>query len=444
MAQMAQTRDNASPDTQTKKKRKWSRDKKRSSTASVDGSIASRETPDSANEPKSLHSPVKNDSVALEPPNSQKEEKKIFSSQNKALTEAPSTPPPAPKTLPNGTPKSPLKSPLRIRPSPSPSHRKVIQFSDQPDADDSSDEDFTPSPSKRRKKPLAKLGHSPTRLLTSPRKVHNKDELEKKKRDLLEERRKLPIWSAREPLLKMIEENQVTVLLGETGCGKSTQLPQFLLPRYGAKGIIGITQPRRVAAVSLAKRVAEENGTHLRNKVGYSIRFDDATSSNTLIKYMTDGMLLREHQSDPTLSAYSVIVLDEAHERSLRTDLLMGLIKLLLPQRPDLRVVVMSATLDAERFAQFFEVDGKKAEIGFVQGREYPVQVLNTHDLATANDGSGAGDYIEGALKCILSIHMSNEEGDILVFLTGIPSNLTPNLTQVKMRLNPSNPHSTT
>lgn len=131
-------------------------------------------------------------------------------------------------------------------------------------------------------------------------------------------------------------------------------------------------------------------------------------------------MLLRELQSSPNLSSYSVIILDEAHERSLRTDLLMGLIKLILPTRPDLRVVVMSATLDAERFREFFEIEGKKAAIGFVQGREYPVEVFNTSDLATNFDGSGSGDYIEGALKCIINIHLSKEEGDMLVFLTGI------------------------
>ena len=151
-------------------------------------------------------------------------------------------------------------------------------------------------------------------------------------------------------------------------------------------------------------------------------------------------MLLREFQSSHNLSDYSVIILDEAHERSLRTDLLMGLIKLILPTRPELRVIVMSATMDAERFSEFFEVDAKKAEIGFVQGREYPVDVFNTSDLASNFDGSGSGDYIDGALKCILNIHLSKEEGDILVFLTGIAQ--PQYLIQVKTKLNLSSHHS--
>lgn len=302
--------------------------------------------------------------------------------------------------------------------------KKAVQFN----RGDSSDEsDHTPTIKRKAlsKISLGRPNPSPKSLLVSPKKIGNKDKLLNRKRELEEERRNLPIWTAREPLLKMIEENQVTILLGETGCGKSTQLPQFLLSKYQSKGIIGITQPRRVAAINLARRVAEEHGTHLRNKVGYSIRFDDATSSETKIKYLTDGMLLRELQFSPDLSAYSVIVLDEAHERSLRTDLLMGFIKLLLPSRPDLRVVVMSATLDAERFNEFFAIEGKKAEIGFVQGREYPVEVFHTTDLASGFDGSGSGDYIDGVLKCVLQIHYSKEEGDILVFLTG---NLLPSL----------------
>jgi HrpA-like RNA helicase len=229
------------------------------------------------------------------------------------------------------------------------------------------------------------------------------------------------------------------------------ELPQFLFKKYQAAGIIGVTQPRRVAAINLARRVAEEHGTQLRNRVllfmslltqvGYSIRFDDATSIETRIKYLTDGMLLRELQSSPDLEKYSVIILDEAHERSLRTDLLMGLIKLILPSRPKLRVIIMSATLDAERFSEFFEFDGKKAQIGFVQGREYPVEIFNTADLATDYDKTGSGDYVDGALKCILNIHLSKEEGDILVFLTGIV--LYARLIQAKMRSNLSNLRST-
>ena len=320
------------------------------------------------------------------------------------------TPTNSPKPASRASPSTPLSEQSRSK--------RVVKFNG---GDSSDDSDFSPKDKRRisAKHSVGRHSQSPKAVHVSTKKISNKDNLNRRKRELEEERKKLPIWSAREPLLKMIEENQVTILLGETGCGKSTQLPQFLLSKYQAKGIIGITQPRRVAAINLARRVAEEHGTSLRNRVGYTIRFDDATTSETKIKYLTDGMLLRELQFSPNLAAYSVIILDEAHERSLRTDLLMGFIKLLLPSRPDLRVIVMSATLDAERFNDFFAVDGKRAQIGFVQGREYPVEVFHTTDLATGFDGSGSGDYVDGVLKCILQIHWSKERGDILVFLTG-------------------------
>ena len=157
---------------------------------------------------------------------------------------------------------------------------------------------------------------------------------------------------AKQKLFQLLDENQVLILQGETGSGKTTQVPQFLLEsKYlQTKKGIAITQPRRVAAMSVARRVSEELDVVLGEEVGYSIRFEDNYSSKTLIKYMTDGMLLREAILDPLLNNYSVIILDEAHERTLATDILFGLLKEILPKRPELKVVVMSATLNAERF----------------------------------------------------------------------------------------------
>ncbi|KAJ3069040.1 putative ATP-dependent RNA helicase dhr2, partial [Rhizoclosmatium hyalinum] len=186
------------------------------------------------------------------------------------------------------------------------------------------------------------------------------------------------------------------------------ELPQFLYEAgFAKKGMIAITQPRRVAASSIARRVAQEVGVQLGNEVGYSVRFDDKTSHNTKIKYMTDGMLLRELLGDKLLSKYSVIILDEAHERTLRTDVLFGMVKGIQKVRQDLKIIVMSATLDAERFASYF--DG--AQTLFIPGRQFPVRVFNAIDRQE--------DYVDAALVATFQLHVDEPPGDILVFLTG-------------------------
>jgi HrpA-like RNA helicase len=174
-------------------------------------------------------------------------------------------------------------------------------------------------------------------------------------------------------LIALIEEYQVIILVGETGSGKTTQVPQFLIEAgltSRGKGI-ACTQPRRVAAMSVAKRVSEEMDVELGEEVGYSIRFEDLTSRRTILKYMTDGMLLREAMIDPDLDRYSVIILDEAHERTLNTDVLFGLIKEILARRADLKLIVMSATMDAVKFQQYFEGSPRLN----IPGRMYPVDV---------------------------------------------------------------------
>ncbi|KAG9121473.1 putative ATP-dependent RNA helicase dhr2, partial [Ceratobasidium sp. 392] len=248
---------------------------------------------------------------------------------------------------------------------------------------------------------------------------------------LLVERRQLPIWSGRKALVKAVQENDTLIVLGETGSGKTTQVPQFLLESDSiGSGMIAVTQPRKVAAISLAGRVSAEQGTSLGSTVGYAVRFDEKAGLETRIKYLTDGMLVRELLSDPSLSRYSVVIVDEAHERTLRTDMLLGSLKRIqqdrsgrgpavqsngkgkgkaLPQGTvgPLKIVVMSATLDAERFSQFFN----NARIVYVKGRQHPVKLMY---LAEATP-----DYLDSALRTVFQIHMSQPPGDILVFLSG-------------------------
>ncbi|RKP34858.1 putative ATP-dependent RNA helicase DHX33-like protein [Dimargaris cristalligena] len=239
-----------------------------------------------------------------------------------------------------------------------------------------------------------------------------------------EERKRLPIYSARDAILAGIKKHPSVIIVGETGSGKTTQIPQYILEAGWAQyGAIAVTQPRRVAATSLARRVAEEAGTKLGQRVGYTVRFDDTSSPHTKLKYLTDGMLMREILSDPLLHRYNYVLLDEAHERTLRTDILFGMLKDIQSKRhqlkpngsatttprivDELKIIVMSATLDAERFAKYFN----NAEILYVEGRQFPVRVFNTLEPQP--------DYLDSALVTALQIHTEQGPGDVLVFLTG-------------------------
>jgi len=215
----------------------------------------------------------------------------------------------------------------------------------------------------------------------------------------------------REKLLKY----QCVVLIGETGSGKTTQVPQFCCDIFGnIKKVIACTQPRRVATISVARRVAEEMDVELGQEVGYSIRFEDYTSPKTIMKYMTDGILLREAMKDSCLNRYSVIILDEAHERTVSTDVLMGLLKELITKNRQLKLIIMSATLDSGKFIEYWSGESReKNEVPLitVPGRMFPVEIFYTQEPEP--------DYFEAAIRTVIQIHISEEKGDILVFLTG-------------------------
>ncbi|KAF9040610.1 P-loop containing nucleoside triphosphate hydrolase protein [Panaeolus papilionaceus] len=229
-----------------------------------------------------------------------------------------------------------------------------------------------------------------------------------KNRTLKEQREYLPAFACREELMKVIRENQVVIVVGETGSGKTTQLAQFLYEDgYCQYGLVGCTQPRRVAAMSVAKRVSEEMECKLGTTVGYAIRFEDCTGPETKIKYMTDGVLLRESLNETDLERYSVVILDEAHERSLSTDVLMGLLRKILSRRRDLKLIVTSATMNADKFSSFYG----NAPTYTIPGRTFPVDIIHAK--------SPCEDYVDSAVKQVLQIHLSLPPGDILVFMTG-------------------------
>lgn len=228
------------------------------------------------------------------------------------------------------------------------------------------------------------------------------------KDELIAFRKELPIYSARDALLKEIRDNQSVIVIGETGSGKTTQLAQYLFEEFGlAKGGIAVTQPRRLAAKATASRVAEEMGCELGGLVGYNVRFDNKTSEKTKIKFLTDGMLLRECMVDSDLKQYSYVLLDEAHERSINTDILCALVRQIQMRRKDLKVVIMSATLEADLFEKYFQ-----AKVLYVQGRQYPVEVLYTNVAQR--------QWIDSLVTTVVQINLEETgKGDILAFLTG-------------------------
>lgn len=227
-------------------------------------------------------------------------------------------------------------------------------------------------------------------------------------RTIAQQRRFLPIYQCREELLQVIRENQIVVIVGETGSGKTTQLTQYLHEEgYSQFGMIGCTQPRRVAAMSVAQRVSQEMDVTLGEEVGYAIRFEDLTSDKTIVKYMTEGVLLRESLREADLDSYSAVIMDEAHERALNTDVLFGILRKVVQRRSDFKLIVTSATLDADKFAQFFG----GVPMFTIPGRTFHVE---TYYAKSPSD-----DYVDAAVKQVMQIHMSHPPGDILVFMTG-------------------------
>ena len=244
---------------------------------------------------------------------------------------------------------------------------------------------------------------------------------EARERLTLERPESLPISSRADELVAAIREHQVVIVAGETGSGKSTQLPKLCLEAgRGIDGMIGHTQPRRVAARTVAERVAEELGSEIGGAVGYTVRFNDRVGDGTLLRVMTDGILLNELQRDRMLARYDTLIIDEAHERSLNIDFILGYVKQLLPQRPDLHVIVTSATIDTERFAEHFaDAGGDPAPVFVVEGRTYPVEVrYRPYGEENEDDPGDRRDQVRAVIDAVDEL-ADEGPGDVLVFLSG-------------------------
>ncbi|KAM3959053.1 LOW QUALITY PROTEIN: ATP-dependent RNA helicase DHX33 [Aphomia sociella] len=232
--------------------------------------------------------------------------------------------------------------------------------------------------------------------------------------NLQEARRRLPVYAVRNRLIEEIKKNQTMILIGETGSGKTTQIPQLIHEqRIEGFGTIAVTQPRRVAAITIALRVAAEMNTEIGGIVGYSVRFEDVTSNKTKVKYMTDGMLLREAIVDPLLKKYSIVILDEAHERTVSTDVLFGIVKLAQKERNEkkfnpLKIIIMSATMDVDTFRNYYD----NCPVIYLEGRTYPVTIYHSKMKQE--------DYQYAAVCTIFQLHATTPPNhDFLVFLTG-------------------------
>jgi ATP-dependent helicase HrpA len=261
-----------------------------------------------------------------------------------------------------------------------------------------------PSRGRRGESPGAKAAGIARRLAALPKVTYPDD---------------LPVAARRDDISAAVRDHQVVIVAGETGSGKTTQLPKICLELgRGIEGLIGHTQPRRIAARSVAERIAEELNTELGTAVGYQVRFTDHSSGSTLVKVMTDGILLAEMQRDRDLRRYDTIIIDEAHERSLNIDFILGYLKQLLPRRPDLKIIITSATIDPQRFSRHFD----DAPIIEVSGRTYPVEVRYRPLVQQTDDGPVDIDQVTGICEAVEELwteHQGQDSNDILVFLSG-------------------------
>lgn len=249
---------------------------------------------------------------------------------------------------------------------------------------------------------------------------------------LLESRKKLPVYRFRSEIIKTCSENKIIIIEGDTGSGKTTQIPQFLIESCicPSDKIVVCTQPRRVAAINVSSRVAEEMDVELGSYVGYNVRFDNNTSEQSRLVYMTDGLLLREFITDSLIKKYGAVIIDEAHERTINSDLILGLLKKVLETRDDLFVIVMSATINADKFIDFFTIKGKIPPHIKVPGKMYHVECFYSE-----ND---VDDYIKEAIDTVYKIHTSEDYGDILVFLTG-EDEINTAVAEIKKKCFPTN-----